>query len=105
MKKNLFLLGLAVAALTSCTNDEVVEMQQPTQKAIGFETFVNKGTRAITTTDAPAIKKDENGTDVISGLQRFNTFGYYKANELVFDNILVYNSIKTENNTSNIICN
>ena len=105
MKKNLFLLGLAVAAMTSCTNDEVVEMQQPTQKAIGFETFVNKGTRAITTTDAPAIKKDENGTDVISGLQRFYTFGYYKANELVFDNILVYNSIKTENNTSNIIWN
>ena len=31
MKNNVFLLGLAVAAMTSCTNDEVVEMKQPTQ--------------------------------------------------------------------------
>ena len=47
MKKNLFLLGLAVAAMTSCTNDEVVEVNQSTQKVIGFETFVNKTTRGI----------------------------------------------------------
>ena len=46
MKRNLFLLGLAVAAMTSCTNDEVLEQAQPTQKAIGFESFVNKTTRA-----------------------------------------------------------
>ena len=63
MKKNLFLLGLAVAAMTSCTNDEVVEMKQPTQKAIGFESFVNKGTRAVTPTTNDIIK--------------FYAYGYY----------------------------
>ncbi|MBQ8241046.1 MAG: fimbrillin family protein [Bacteroides sp.] len=56
MKKNLFLLGLAVAAMTSCTNDEVVEMKQPTQKTIGFETFVNKTTRAIGAVDGTNLK-------------------------------------------------
>ena len=46
MKRNLFLLGLAVAAMTSCTNDEVLDAKQPVQNAIGFESFVNKTTRA-----------------------------------------------------------
>lgn len=44
MKKN-FLIGLAATAmLTGCSNDETVEMAS--QKAIGFETFVDKATRA-----------------------------------------------------------
>ena len=64
MKKNLFLLGLAVAAMTSCTNDEVLEQAQPVRKAIGFESFVNKTTRAVveTTND---------------GLSKFFVNGYY----------------------------
>lgn len=45
MKKN-FLIGLAATAiLTGCSKDETMEMAS--QKAIGFETFVNKSTRAI----------------------------------------------------------
>lgn len=64
MKKNLFLLGLAVAAMTSCTNDEVLDVQQPVQKAIGFEGFVNKATRAVNTTN--------------NDITKFYAYGYYE---------------------------
>ena len=46
MKKMLLVLGVAAAAMTSCTSDEVLEMN-PTN-AIKFESFVNKSTRAVT---------------------------------------------------------
>lgn len=63
MKKSLLMLGLAVAAMTSCTNDEVLEQAQPVQKAIGFESFVNKGTRAV--------------TETTSEITKFYAYGYY----------------------------
>ena len=44
MKRFLFLGIAATAMLASCTNDETVEMNP--QNAIGFETFVDKSTRA-----------------------------------------------------------
>ena len=44
MKKFLFLSIAATAMLASCTKDEMVEVNP--QNAIGFETFVNKSTRA-----------------------------------------------------------
>ena len=47
MKKSFILLGLAVAAMTSCTNEEVLSELQENQKAISFDTFVNKATRAV----------------------------------------------------------
>lgn len=71
MKKSILMLGLAVAAMTSCTNDEVLEQNQSTQKAIGFETFVNKTTRAISETEAPS-------TD--AGLKKFYVDAYYLDN-------------------------
>ena len=46
MKKFLFLGIAATAMFASCTNDEMVEMNP--QSAIGFETFVDKSTRAVT---------------------------------------------------------
>lgn len=46
MKKSLWMLGLAVAAMTSCTNEEVMEVAQ--NRAIGFNAFVNNNTKAIT---------------------------------------------------------
>lgn len=51
MKKSFFVLGVAVAALASCTNEEVVDM--PQSRAIQFGTFVNHSTRSgvIETTD------------------------------------------------------
>lgn len=45
MKKSILMLGLAVAAMTSCTNDEVMEVNQ--NNLIKFESFVNKGTRTV----------------------------------------------------------
>lgn len=44
MKKNVWLLGVAVAALTSCTQSEVLDI--PESRVIGFEPFVGKSTRA-----------------------------------------------------------
>ena len=78
MMKNLFLLGLAVAAMTSCTNDEVVEMKQPSQKAIGFESFVNKGTRALAETN--------------SSISKIYAYGYYNSSVEVFKNLTVKKS-------------
>ena len=45
MKKNVWLLGVAVAALTSCTQNEVLDV--PESKLIAFDSFVDKPTRAI----------------------------------------------------------
>jgi len=54
MKKSLLVLGLAVAAFTSCSNDEVLDINKNTN--IGFDAFVNKGTRAVTETNASLTK-------------------------------------------------
>lgn len=54
MKKSLLLLGVAVAAITSCTNDEVLEMNP--QTTISFDGHVNKSTRAVTETNGSLTK-------------------------------------------------
>lgn len=76
MKKSLLLLGVAVAAITSCTNDEVLDIN--TQTTIGFETFVNKDTRAVVNTTTGA-------------LQKFFVYGYYGTTG-VFDGMEVTKS-------------
>ena len=87
MKKMLLMLGVAAAAMTSCTSDEVLEMN-PTN-TIKFESFVNKGTRAVT----PTIQ---------SGLTQFYVFGSYGENDTkVFDNIVFDNIAVTYDNTAN----
>ena len=78
MKKMLLMLGVAAAAMTSCTNDEVVEVN-PTA-SIQFETFVNKGTRATTDVTNPTITEGIHG----SGLKNFFVYGYYGTTS-VFD--------------------
>ena len=45
MKKCMFLLGAAVAALASCTNEEVTEVAQ-SSSVIGFNAFANNTTKA-----------------------------------------------------------
>lgn len=65
MKKSIFLLGVAVAAMTSCSNDKLLDQAEPIQRAIGFDSFVNKTTKAVTATDASITK--------------FYAFGYYTA--------------------------
>lgn len=68
MKKSFFLLGVAVAAMTSCSNDKLLDQAEPIQRAIGFDSFVNKTTKAITTTDNPTAQ---------AGLSKFYVHGYY----------------------------
>lgn len=68
MKKSIFLLGVAVAAMTSCSNDKLLDQAEPIQRAIGFDSFVNKTTKAITTTDNPTAQ---------TGLSKFYVHGYY----------------------------
>lgn len=89
MKKTILLLGLAVAAMTSCTSDEVLEQVQPVQKTIGFETFVNKTTRAVND-----ITKDN--------LKEFYVFGYYGTDTEVFDNAAVLQSSAENANGWNV---
>lgn len=78
MKKMLLVLGVAAAAMTSCTSDEVLEVN-PTA-TIQFESFVNKGTRATTDVTNPVT------TDGVysSGLKGFFVYGYYGTTS-VFD--------------------
>lgn len=63
MKKSLFVLGVAVAALASCTQSEVLEVAE--NRAIGFDAFVNNQTKAVTEVETATI-----GTD-------FYVFGNY----------------------------
>ena len=58
MKKNLWMLGAAIVALTSCTQNEVLDV--PKSKLIGFEPFVGKNTRA-------AIQIQQNQTSDYTG--------------------------------------
>lgn len=74
MKKSLLVLGVAVAALASCTNEEVTEVAQ--NRVIGFNSFVNNATKA---------------TDVeTAGLTDFYVFGSYDNDaSIVFSNTKV----------------
>lgn len=67
MKKSIFLLGVAVAAMTSCSNDKLLDQAEPVQRAIGFDSFVNKTTKAVTPTN--------------ESIEKFYAFGYYTASE------------------------
>lgn len=71
MKKSLFVLGVAVAALASCTNEEVVSV--PEGSAIGFSSFVDNNTKAVT-----GVDKEGLGTN-------FYVIGYYGAAGSVTD--------------------
>ena len=78
MKNSLFLLGAAaVAALSSCSQSEVMEVAE--NRAIGFNAFVNNNTRAIT-----ELTK--------TNLIKFNVFGYHGTNTPDYTNTLVTGS-------------
>lgn len=62
MRKSFYLLGMAVAALSSCSQSDVVEM--PDSAAIKFNSFVNKNTRSVTE---------------VTTLSNFYVFGNYGA--------------------------
>lgn len=74
MKKHFLFFAMAVAAMTSCMKDEVVASYEPAPQAIGFESFVNKTTKAVTETN--------------SGIQKFYAYAYYSTTT-VFDGVTV----------------
>lgn len=80
MKKNLFFVGIAAAAmLVSCSNDETVEM--PQSKAISFNNaFVNNGTRSVVD---PSFTKATLGDFAVYG---------FTQNGQIFDGQLVKSS-------------
>lgn len=79
MKKGLWMLGLAAAAMTSCTQNEVLEVAE--NRAIGFEdVFVGKVTRAAT---APIVDK---ASDLHGDDKGFYVYGEYETVTDVFDN-------------------
>lgn len=84
MKKMLLVLGVAAAAMTSCTSDEVLEMNQG--DLVKFNGFVNKNSRST----AVAVNPLET---FVTG---FYVFGEYRKGGLdteVFDNVAVtYNN-------------
>ena len=79
MKKSIFLLGVAVAAMTSCSNDKLLDQAEPIQRAIGFDSFVNKGTKATSVT--AEVTADN--------LNRFYVYGYHSDDVSVFDDVSV----------------
>lgn len=70
MKKSLFVLGMAVAALASCTNEEVTEVAQ--NRAISFNSFVNNSTKTAVTeiVSSPTLN-----------LTKFYAFGVNQADD------------------------
>lgn len=78
MKKSIYLLGMAVAALSSCSQSDVVEM--PENTAIKFNSFVNNNTRGAVT---------EIGSK--DALTDFYIYGYHSSTTPVFENIKVTN--------------
>ena len=79
MKKSLFVLGVAVAALASCTNEEVVDVAD--SNLIKFDNvFVGNNTRAsVTQTTTDAIKN-------------FYVYATKNSDNAFFNNVKVYES-------------
>lgn len=78
MKTNLFLLGMAAAALVGCTKNEVTDISN--SKAIGFETFVNNSTKTV---------EDDEGTTNTS-LSEFYVYGGSDKSQNLFNGERVY---------------
>lgn len=67
MKRGLFMLGVAVAALSGCSQSEILEVAEG--RAIGFSSFVNNNTRAV-----DEVTKDN--------LSQYYVFGKYQGDEV-----------------------
>lgn len=68
MKKSLLMLGVAVAALASCTQNEVMEVAEG--RAIQFNTFVNNSTKVVIEVPKGELASSE-----------FYVFGNYGTNQ------------------------
>lgn len=89
MKKTLWMLGVAVAALTSCTQNEVLDV--PESKLIAFDSFVDKPTRAIN--DVSESNFDKFYVDC----QMDNLNGTFNPGTRYFNNVEVSRTKKLDN--------
>lgn len=80
MKKNVLMLGLAAIAFTACTNEEVTHFAE--NRAIGFDTFVGKHTKADVT--SASLKKF-----YVYGVYSGTTNSYASGTTTVFNNMPV----------------
>lgn len=79
MKRNLLFCGVAALAFASCTQNEVLDVNE--SRAIGFDAFVGNNTRAVTD-----LTKDD--------LEKFYVFGDYDAGaSIAFSNTEVNSNI------------
>lgn len=101
MKKSLFVLGVAVAALASCTNEEVVNIAE--SNAIRFDAaFVGNATKAVTapevTTenieDMYVFAVDGTGADVFD-VNPKNVYKVGGTDEWGYDNLVAWDDAKT----------
>ena len=83
MKRSLFMLGVAVAALSGCSQSEILEVAEG--RAIGFSSFVNNNTRAAITEIAETV-----------GLTEYYVYGYHSDDTPVFENVKVITADGTE---------
>ena len=89
MKKSLFVLGVAVAALASCTNEEVTEFAQ--DRAIGFNAFANNSTKA-----------DISGKGDATNFNKFYVFGDTQASGGSWENVFTNTEVAYETNEWNV---
>lgn len=95
MKKSIFLLAAAAAAFASCTQSEVMEVAE--NRAIGFNAFVGKTTKAVTEIDNDNIKafhvygKDSDG-DIFNGEQVYESG---TPNVWIYDNLVGWEASQT----------
>lgn len=96
MKRSLFMLGVAVAALASCTQNEVVEVAE--SNAIKFDAFVGKTTKAaVTEVDNDNIKTfhvygTKDGADFFDGDEVYESG---TANVWIYDDLKMWETGKT----------
>ena len=79
MKKTLWMLGVAVAAMTSCTQSEVVDV--PESRVISFDSHIDKTTRAATLIQQQGAANND--------LNKFWVYGIEGTNNRIFDPQLV----------------
>lgn len=72
--KNLFSLGIAILALTACSENEITEQNPDANKAIGFDTYTGVQTRG-TEVDLPTLKTSSFGVTAYQTTGDYSTSG------------------------------
>lgn len=80
MKKTLWMLGVAVAALTSCTESEVVDI--PESRVISFDSHIDKTTRAATLIQQPGGEAND--------LNQFWVYGKENTGDIFTSQSVIY---------------